>query len=63
MDINYCDSVCPKGKEMLAMLLAKNNSAYDTLIDFRCFAENCIKTCQHKDIAQENLDISETQEG
>ena len=47
-DIMYCYEHCKIGKAASDTFLELNNSAFDAAIDFRCFVENCFKTCPYK---------------
>jgi hypothetical protein len=47
-DIKYCGEQCIIGKAAQEKFLDQNNSAYDAVIDFWDFTENCVKTCPHK---------------
>lgn len=57
MRFNYCETTCERGKRVLGEYLAKNNSAYDAFIDFRCFVEGCLKSCPYAS----STDITKTQ--
>ena len=49
MDINYCDTTCPIGIKTSTDFLNKSNSAFDAVIDFKIFTEECFKTCPYKE--------------
>ena len=47
-DIKYCGEHCSIGKAAQETFLDQNNSAYDAVIAFWAFIENCVKTCPYK---------------
>lgn len=49
MDFVYCSKKCQIGISKSAELLNMNDSVYDAAFDFNAFAEECFKTCPHKE--------------
>jgi hypothetical protein len=47
-DVTYCFEQCKIGKAASETFLELNNSAFDAVIDFRCFVNSCSKTCPYK---------------
>jgi hypothetical protein len=50
MNLEYCNEVCPIGKQKSKEFLDTNNSFYDAVVDFRHFVDSCFKTCPYKEI-------------
>lgn len=43
--IEYCGTICEKGKKASKKFLKENNSAFDAAFDFWGFVDECQKTC------------------
>lgn len=43
--LEYCYTICEKGKAKGKQFLDDNNSAFDAALDFRFFVDECKKTC------------------
>ena len=44
-NIEYCYTLCEKGKAMGEKFLKENNSAFDAALDFQLFVKDCTQTC------------------
>lgn len=48
MNFMYCLKTCKKGQEASKKFLDENNSAFDAVIDFQFFTDDCYNTCPFK---------------
>ena len=48
MEIDYCNEHCLIGQAAKTVFLGIDDSAYDAVMDFNYFVENCFKTCPFK---------------
>jgi hypothetical protein len=49
MNAYYCYKKCPIGIEAQKKFLDENESVFDTILDFKVFADECYKTCPYKE--------------
>ena len=56
LNLTFCNNECSKGQAAKEQFLANNNSAFDAIIDFWHFTDECFNTCPYKE--QHNSDIT-----